>query len=186
MSYRCEHNKDSDTCVQCWEETNLEPRIMNEPTPLQKAVERTYSYLNEGRQPHPLDIQELLTAAKQLEALQAEHDAMRIDFESLTIRSNQFLSERNVLQKENKELRLKLVNRNSWAREVQQAAKVIEQGRDSLKLALKECVEALKCSVQFCDDTNCEFGKPHHPNCAVAKNDKIFSNPLVKQFLEDK
>lgn len=39
MSYRCEHGKDSDICVQCWEERNLEPRIMNEPTPLQKVID---------------------------------------------------------------------------------------------------------------------------------------------------
>lgn len=29
MSYRCEHGKDSDVCVQCWEEKNLELKPTN-------------------------------------------------------------------------------------------------------------------------------------------------------------
>lgn len=42
MSHKCEHGRDSDVCVECWEEKNLEPRMTmtNEPSELDKAIER--------------------------------------------------------------------------------------------------------------------------------------------------
>lgn len=76
MSYRCEHGKDSDICVQCWEEKNLELKPMNELIPLQKAVKRVTNELNinspdSGEDPSfANDVKELLTAAKQLDGLQ--------------------------------------------------------------------------------------------------------------------
>lgn len=152
MSYKCEHAKDSDGCVECWEERNLKLRIMNEPTELQKAVDSTALRVDHAEyEDDEFDlfkvsqVKELLSAAKQLSAL----------------------------QKENEDLQLKLVNRNSWARKVQQAAKVLEQERDSLTAALKECAEAL-VEADKCND------------CSACRKRiaSALSNPLVQKLLK--
>lgn len=133
MSYRCEHGKDSDICAQCWEERNLESRIMNEPTELQKAIEE----VERLKLTHPNSwgvylgqfyCDELLTAAKQLEAAHTSFDERGASLVKL-----QGMLE--ALQKENEALTRSIQDWQSIAETNKLALESMTKERDELQKA---------------------------------------------------
>lgn len=112
MSYRCEHGKDSDICVQCWEEKNLEPKIMNclkcgkancncggiiitnSQTPLQKAIEELDPYLFHDKhgwnESFKKSIRTVIAAAKQLDGLQDAFIKQHEQLEALQTENEKF------------------------------------------------------------------------------------------------
>lgn len=124
MSYKCEHGKDSDICVQCWEEKNLESKIVNEQTELNKlkvicihpmlmqdeiknkqtklqmAIERVALGTRYDTNIATEDIELVLSAAKQLETLQNENEMLRRANEQLILTEQSIRNEANRLRRE--------------------------------------------------------------------------------------
>lgn len=219
MSYKCEHGKDSDICVRCWEEKNLELKSMSEPinveakyphsepTPLQKAVEELQKLITFRRNLLLPDLNWMtitLSAAKQVEALQADNEALSSERDDLKERFPttaqimvyySLLKKYKALQKENEELK------NKFSDMIHLRDLAFNEC-DSLKLALKKCAEALKETgatiataakeqVKYPDHkrilfngTDVTFKEMCDLTCDIAN--KALSDPLVKQLLESK
>lgn len=168
MSRRCEHGKDSQICVLCWEEANLEPRIMNEPTELQKVVERLENEMSlehhDTGSEIPCfrdDINKVLYVAKQLPALQKEN-------EELMLRSVAAMH---------------IAEEDDYSKIPIDCPMLVEvlklrQSRDSLQSALKECAKALVSWKKT--NWNTMIGTDNLQTIS----DKALSNPLVRQALE--
>lgn len=177
MSYKCEHDKDSDICAQCWEEKNLEPRTMKEPTELQQAVEtpRTeaakfiiydeYEQIVDVVDPEfarGLEL-ELLSNAKQLSILQRANEELKYEF------AMSYTGDGLGLVEENLKLRIE---------------------RDSLTAVLKECAEAVKRgseigrAFRYSMDRAVPFPSLDKLNEIISMQEKALSNPQVQKLLK--
>jgi len=154
MSHKCEHGKDSDICVQCWEEKNLEPKDMTtpnqkeesrnavkaalnvpSPTELDKAIEQTELYKSKpyGGWVIPQSTVDILLAAKRAQELEQQ----------FTARSNaELLGETERCQFEAMKVRLKDVEKERD--ELIQSRIKSGQNFDQLHTAYKQALESLK------------------------------------------
>lgn len=189
MSRRCEHGKDSQICVLCWEEANLEPRIMNEPT---KLTKRKCAICGEDMSTHPYVCRNLEMAVEKVTVAAVEPtdlqkaDQLRnaIDYIENGRRGHWTSSNKpdDLILSAAKQLSSlqaqRILDDGNIARMQHEGAKA-EVLIDSLKSALKECAELINTSRAA---LFCEGGHQY----LVCEMDKALVNPLVKQVLEGK